>query len=309
MESLKELIEKKEYQRVLELTKESKDAEALFCRVSAYLGLGRYQDARILLVKERDALWAKNPILTMKATFETRFGLEEFDEAYQDEEDFANRPYISQEVEEVLRGLKEYIRKAERASYSKRPKSEEKIREELTSDVDDFTLLQTLGQIQKDPTPYLKEIREIATSGRNSMLRTFALLLLVGANDKSLLCFSKNGKDYEVSPAALTRPYSGPRFQQFIALLEGASRNTSIVQSAHALFDNYVLSLYPEDALDKDLSLLVAALLILAGRYLHSDPEAHDFFHKHEINEEEAGEFANNIEAAIEAMPSFSAEK
>ena len=104
MESLKELIEKKEYQRVLELTKESKDAEALFCRVSAYLGLGRYQDARTLLVKERDALWAKNPILTMKATFETRFGLEEFDEAYQDEEDFANRPYISQEVEEVLRG-------------------------------------------------------------------------------------------------------------------------------------------------------------------------------------------------------------
>ena len=181
MSNYKELMEKKEYLTLLEEAKGKKDPESLFFSASAYLALNDGKKALDILLSNRDILWADNPVLTMKSTFEIRFALKEFDEAYEDMKDFENRPYVSQEVEEVLRGLNGYIRANERATFHYEKMEPEELKEKLLTTKDDFMLLQLLSKVEADPSKYLSEIRSIVSSDRNDSLRTFALLLLVQA--------------------------------------------------------------------------------------------------------------------------------
>jgi hypothetical protein len=110
MDSLKSLMDKKEYQLVLDLTKGSSDPEAIFYRATAYISLNQPVPATALLVENREELFKANPVLLMKVTFELRFIQKQFDEAYKDLEWFSNQPYVSQAVEEQLRAAPALIR-------------------------------------------------------------------------------------------------------------------------------------------------------------------------------------------------------
>ena len=272
MANYKELMERKEYLALLQEAKGKNDPDSLFYSASAYLALNDGKKALDILLSNRDSLWENNPVLLMKSTFEIRFALKEFDEAYEDMKDFENRPYVSQEVEEVLRGLNNYIRANERASFHYEKMDPEDIKEKLLSTKDDFALLQLLGKVESDPTPYLKEIRLIAAGDRNEQLRTFALLLLVQGKDDKEFSFRKRGNDYAVAPNKLEPPFINDRYKKTLMLIEGGSKNTSVIQAAKSLFDNYVLAIYPEEG-ERDLKLLSASFLSLAAKYLGSLPE------------------------------------
>ena len=73
MDSLKSLLDKKQYDLILSLTEGSLDPEALVYRISAYLGKGDSASAQDLFFKNRDLLWSFNPVLTIKSNFELRF--------------------------------------------------------------------------------------------------------------------------------------------------------------------------------------------------------------------------------------------
>ena len=164
-------------------------------------------------------------------------------------------------------------------------------------------ILQTLSKVESDPLPYRKDIREIALSKRNPLLRTFALLLLVQLGDKEELVFEKGGKSFKVIPSQLEKPFYGERYKAFYDLLLSVSKNTSINNASRSLFDNYVLSLYPEKIFKGDLYLLAAAFNDLASRYLKSDSESDGFLFAHHLLGEDIEEKANQIEAAINALP------
>ena len=81
MDSLKTLMDKKQYDLVLKLTENSQDSLALFYRLSALLATGRSEDALKLIKDKRQILIAKPGVL-MKIHIELLCLLGKFDEAY-----------------------------------------------------------------------------------------------------------------------------------------------------------------------------------------------------------------------------------
>ena len=110
MDSLKSLMDKKQYDLVLKLTENSQDSLALFYRLSAMLATGRSEDALKLIKDKRQILLAKPGVL-MKIHIELLCLLGKFDEAYSELRYYQELPYENQETEELLKLLKPYKNK------------------------------------------------------------------------------------------------------------------------------------------------------------------------------------------------------
>lgn len=273
MDSFKSLLERKEYALVLNLSEGSKDPETLFCRLSALLATNDAQGALALFLENREALYVYNPLLTLKSNFELRFINGQFDEAYADEPYFENKPYVSQEVEEYLRGLPKLIRLNERNSRLAAAHSPEDVDRILRGPSEDFEVLSLLDSLRDMPlAPYIDALKTLLLSSRHPAVKTYGLLLLVSAQYPGTVAFTKNGKRYDLVPKNLVPPYTGPLFQGFLAYLRSLSNDPSLQNVALSLLNDYILNRYPEPVISKaEDPGLALALLSLAKRYLRSD--------------------------------------
>ena len=116
MDSLKTLMDKKQYDLVIKLTENSQDALALLYRISALLAVGQSEQALIVIKGNRDILQTKLSLL-IKFHIEILCLLGRYDEAYDELRYYQELPYESQEVEEILRAMPEYIRKEEKNRF------------------------------------------------------------------------------------------------------------------------------------------------------------------------------------------------
>jgi hypothetical protein len=272
MDSLKSLLDKKQYDLVLSLTEGSTDATSLIYRASAYLAKGDGLSAEKILVEQREVLYSYNPVLTLKFTFEVRFVLKHFDAAYDDLAYFNEKPYVSQEVEEYLRALPGLIRTNERSSELAKNYAPEEIDRILVSSKDDYEVLTLLNYLQNVPLrDYYEDIKTVLVSERNPMVKTYALLLLVGDGYPSEVTFHKNGKVYHLVPRSLEPPYTGATFDGFVRNLSSMASDPSVASIAGSLLNDYILDVYPEPVIGSaEDRLLMTALLKLAREYLHS---------------------------------------
>ena len=94
MDSLKSLMDRKEYDIVLRLTKKSTDPNELFYRVSAFLGAGKYQEA-LECIETNKLILQSDLLLLMKVHIEILCILGRFDEAYAALDYYKNLPYES----------------------------------------------------------------------------------------------------------------------------------------------------------------------------------------------------------------------
>lgn len=267
----RELFEEGRYAEVIASYSPSSSAQDAFLAISSYLGLGKGQEALTLLTSRRADLWKENPTLTLKANFEIRFILRQFDEAYEDLEYFSNLPYVSQAVEEVLRELPKTIRANELASKGHSDSiSEDELLDCLENPKDPYACLAALSQIGKrDITPYLDALRKILAEDYPNDVKTFALLLLASKEAKGEYLFVKNGERLNLEPAKLGSPYETKEYQAVVASFSKGSDNVSEVDVAHGLLDRYCLALYPHRFVNAgEEEKLASDLLLLAKRYL-----------------------------------------
>ena len=271
MEDLKTLLAKQEFQEILKRTNGSKDPEALFYRANAYFGLGRDEEGVQTLLKNEDILYDYHPIQYMKMLLEARLALGQFDEAYEDNDRFQNKPYVSQEVEEILRNLIAFIRGKERESFRKKEKTPSEVKKILKEEKDDFTVLQVLGEIQNDPSYYEEDLREVVESTRHPMVKTFALLILVSLKSTKMVVLKKNKKTYSVIPSELVPPYVGEGFSKLKSDIASYTKNTSLNDVATSLFEEYIIASYPDPLIypDED-EVLLPSFFVLASEYLQS---------------------------------------
>ena len=271
MEDLKALLAKQEFQEILKRTNGSKDPEALFYRANAYFGLGRDEEGVQTLLKNEDILYDYHPIQYMKMLLEARLALGQFDEAYEDNDRFQNKPYVSQEVEEILRNLIAFIRGKERESFRKKEKTPSEVKKILKEEEDDFTVLQVLGEIQNDPSYYEEDLREVVESNRHPMVKTFALLILVSLKSTKMVVLKKNKKTYSVIPSELVPPYVGEGFSKLKSDIASYTKNTSLNDVATSLFEEYIIASYPDPLIypDED-EVLLPSFFVLASEYLQS---------------------------------------
>jgi len=307
MDSLKSLMDKKDFDLVLSLTKGARDPEAIFYRATALISKNKPQEAMNLIRENRTALYEANPLLTLKADFELRFLLRQFDEAYKDLEYYSNQPYVSQAVEEQLRAYPSIIRSSERAaSFTKNYDAEEVERILLTSH-DDYEVLSMLNYVQiHDLGSYSKILRKIIASNRHPYVRTYALLLLIAVKDPEKVEFQKNGRFFQVVPAELDPPYVGDVYNGFCNNLILMAKDPSVSGTAHELLNDYIMDVYPEKVIvDKDDKILAAALIKLAREYLRSPIGIESYIETYHLKEKAVEALAKTIKGVLDETPTL----
>ena len=307
MDSLKTLLDKGQYQLVLDLTEKDDDPTHLFFRCSAFLATNQAQKALDTLLANRESMDKVNPALTMKSDFEMRFLLKDFDGAYEDLNYYQNHAYVSQEVEEYLRAIPGIIRTNERNSALAVSRTPEEIKRLLKESKDDYEVLSLLNYIQGPSVAFYDDLlKEILVSERHPSVKTYALLLLVSQKYSSEVTFSKNGQVYHLTPKDLKPPYSGEPFDSFTRNMAEMARDPSVYQAALTILNDYVMDVYPEEVIKgPEDRLLMTALLGLAQSYLHSSLGVDGYVERYELESEAVASLQKKIENVLKASPAL----
>ena len=264
MDSLKTLMDKKQYDLVIKLTENSNDPIALFYRLSAFLAVGQTEAALNLINTKRLILQNKLSLL-IKFHIEILCLMKRFDDAYAELRYYQDLPYESQEVEEILRAMPNYIRKEERNSYQPHQMDEDELRNRLLSKNDD-EVLATLDEIKDLPVSnFLLNILKLVRSHPRQVIRSFALLLLVNQKYDKEIEFLHFDKLVKVIPSCLEEPFKVPGFNDLNELsytLQTEYHDPSIAQNALQILSSYLLYIYPSQLeLEKDETVVVFGYL------------------------------------------------
>ena len=260
MDSLKTLMDQKNYNLVIKLTENSNDAIALFYRLSALLAVGQSEEA-LNLIKTKRLIMQKKLALLIKFHIEILCLLKRFDEAYEELKYYEELPYESQEVEEILRSMPAYIRNEERTVYVP-PMDEDQIREKLING-NDGEVLACLDRIKTMPLldPFNIAILKVMTSRERQVIRSIALLVLVYKKYDKEVKFLHHDKMITVVPAELDDPFIIPGYssiEEFSNALHSEYHDPSIADDALNIVSSYLLYNYPDKLdLTGDESLVV----------------------------------------------------
>ena len=104
MDNLKTLMDKRQYELVIKLTKTATSPTDLFYRISALLASGKAEEA-LKCINDNQKVLETNLFILVKIHIEILCLLNRFDEAREKLKYYEELPYESQQVEEVLRDM------------------------------------------------------------------------------------------------------------------------------------------------------------------------------------------------------------
>ena len=302
MDSLKTLMDKKQYDLVLKLTENSQDSLALFYRLSALLATGRSEDALKLIKDKRQILLAKPGVL-MKIHIELLCLLGKFDEAYSELRYYQELPYENQETEELLNSLPKYIREEEIKVYKRQEVGQDELRKKLLSknDVDVLSALDAVrGQSLEN---FLLPIINILKNYPKQLVRTFALLLLVAKKYDKKVEFLHGDKLIEVIPSELDEPFIIPglgNIDDLSSLFQNEYHDPSLSQNAINILSSYMVYIYPNKVNYSKEELLVVFGYIAKELLQSKDNDLDKLCEKHGLDKQEIKEEVNKIKAHLE---------
>ena len=302
MDSLKTLMDKKQYDLVLKLTENSQDSLALFYRLSAMLATGRSEDALKLIKDKRQILLAKPGVL-MKIHIELLCLLGKFDEAYSELRYYQELPYENQETEELLNSLPKYIREEEIKVYKRQEVGQDELRKKLLSknDVDVLSALDAVrGQSLES---FLLPIINILKNYPKQLVRTFALLLLVAKKYDKKVEFLHGDKLIEVIPSELDEPFIIPglgNIDDLSSLFQNEYHDPSLSQNAINVLSSYMVYIYPNKVNYSKEELLVIFGYIAKELLQSKDNDLDKLCEKHGLDKQEIKEEVNKIKAHLE---------
>ena len=302
MDSLKTLMDKKQYDLVLKLTENSQDSLALFYRLSAMLATGRSEDALKLIKDKRQILLAKPGVL-MKIHIELLCLLGKFDEAYSELRYYQELPYENQETEELLNSLPKYIREEEIKVYKRQEVGQDELRKKLLSknDVDVLSALDAVrGQSLES---FLLPIINILKNYPKQLVRTFGLLLLVAKKYDKKVEFLHGDKLIEVIPSELDEPFIIPglgNIDDLSSLFQNEYHDPSLSQNAINVLSSYMVYIYPNKVNYSKEELLVIFGYIAKELLRSKDNDLDKLCEKHGLDKQEIKEEVNKIKAHLE---------
>ena len=302
MDSLKTLMDKKQYVLVLKLTENSQDSLALFYRLSALLATGRSEDALKLIKDKRQILLAKPGVL-MKIHIELLCLLGKFDEAYSELRYYQELPYENQETEELLNRLPKYIREEEIKVYKRQEVGQDELRKKLMSknDVDVLSALDAVrGQALES---FLLPIINILKNYPKQLVRTFALLLLVAKKYDKKVEFLHEDQLIEVVPSELDEPFIIPglgNIDDLSSLFQNEYHDPSLSQNAINVLSSYMVYIYPNKVNYSKEELLVIFGYIAKDLLQSKDNDLDKLCEKHGLDKQEIREEVNKIKAHLE---------
>lgn len=272
MDSLKTLMEKSQYDLVIKLTENARDATSLFYRIASFVAVGQVDEALNVIVTKREILQSQLNLL-IKFHIETLCLKGKFDEAYDALKFYENLPYESQEVEEILREMPKYIRNVEKESFKSHQVDEDELKKRLTSDNED-EVLGALDEIKNLPIhDFLPEILTLIRSYPRKTIRSFGLLLLLKSNYSQEVEFLEFDKIIRVNPSLLPEPFEVPGFKDINAVSNAflkEYRDPTVMQNALQTLASYLLYVYP-NKIDLSKNEVIVIFGYIAKRLLQID--------------------------------------
>ena len=302
MDSLKSLMDKKQYDLVLKLTENSQDSLALFYRLSALLATGKSEDALKLINAKRQILLNKPGVL-MKIHIELLCLLGKFDEAYSELRYYQELPYENQETEELLNSLPKYIREEEIKLYKRQEVGQDEIRKRLLSK-SDADVLSALDAVRGQKLEnFLLPIFNIMKNYPKQLVRTYALLLLVANKYDKKVEFMHGDKLIEIVPNELDEPFiikGIGNIDNLLSLFQNEYRDPTISQNAISILSSYMVYIYPNSVNYSKEELLVIFGYIAKELLQIRDNSLAEMCERYNLNEEEIREEVNKIKAHLE---------
>lgn len=289
MDNLKSLFDKKQYDLIIELTKNSDNVDDLYYCLSAYLSLNRINDAAEL-INTRFGLLKTRLVMLMRTHIEVLCLQNKFEEAYKMIKEYENMPYFSQEAEETLKELPNIVRGYERNALRNQSYTEDDFIKGLTS-TDSNDVIAALDALRDvEIKPYLIYVNKILLSFPKQSVRSFALLLLVHKEFNKVVKFNHMGKVIEVTPSELKPPFINSEFTDLNERLLTAFKDSSLTMNAIQILSTYLIYIYPEEV-DFNDPMLIEALHIITAKYLKQH-----YVSEHSV---ECEELVNDISNAL----------
>ena len=268
MDSLKSLMDRKEYDLVIKITNNSQNPDELFYRISALLASGKYDDA-LSCVETNKEILRKDLLLLMHVHIEILCILGRFDEAYQAVKYYEELPYESQKVEEYLKDLPNLIRLEEKKRFNISGLEEDELKKKLLSKDQNDVLLAIDSVRNRDLNVYLSALEKVMVAFPKQSIRSFALLLLVQKMIDRDMKFNHLGSIINVNPSKLEAPFIGNDFNNFVKELSREFKNPSLSENAVQILSSYIIYIYPEK-LELPNKTLKVCLYVIANEYLQS---------------------------------------
>lgn len=296
MDNLDSLFNKKEYQLILDLTKDSKDPKELLMRVSCLVILGKTDEALDEIEKNQSLIETHYQLRLMKLHFELLLSKKLFDESRIALKHYENLPYVSQEVEEFMREMKDRIEDESHPKSSQRFELDE-IYDILEKDNDQAKISQVLFSLKNyNLNIYIESLKIfMLREDVNPNFRTYALILLLDEKFNQEIKFRTSDGIITVNPSKLEAPFMSLKFNEVCkGIVSKANNNVSLTETALHLFNCYIIDTYPSDIYHDGCDKLASAFIAIANEYLGQDTSSVD---------EELLEFAHKIKAKIESTP------
>ena len=295
MDSLKTLLDQKQYELVIKLTEGSETPNDLFYRISAYIYLGKYEEA-LYVIQDHQHILESNLASLINAHINLLCVLSRFDQARAVLDYYNNLPYQSQVVEELLRKMPEVIELEEKKQTTLRFYDDEQLEEYLKSDKLEDVLIGLDSLRKRDIFSFLPIISDILLNHKNQMIRSYTLMLLVQKEvDRS---FKMNSLDevIDINPKHLTPPFTSVTFNETLRLIDKEFKDPSLAQSATQLFSEYQMFIYPRDIAHAPKELC-ACLYIISRKYANSPLEdIHSYCDALELDEVKINSLVKEIE-------------
>ena len=271
MDSLKSLMDKKQYDLVIKLTENSTDRTYLFYRISAFLALGKPLESLDVIKNNREEL-EKDLSILIKIHIEILCIIGKFDEAYEEMERYKNLPYVSQQVEELLTSLPKYIREEEKKAISGKEMGDEQVKKLLhSSEMNDVIIGLDIVR-ERDIFKYLEDLKWLMVNHHLQSLRSFSLFVLVQKNVEGMFKFKHIDRIIEVNPRLLTPPFVGEPFNGLVKRISVEFKDPSVSENAIQILSTHLMFIYPEDITYSEEEI-VEALYQVSSAYLQSKKE------------------------------------
>lgn len=268
MDSLKSLLDQKKYDLVIKLTETSTSSSDLFYRISAFIFLGKYEDA-LYVIQDHQKTLESNLVALINAHINLLCVLNRFDQAYSVLDYYSNLPYQSQIVEETLRKMPEVIASEEKKQNSIKYYDDDQLLEMLSSGEDEQILLALDVIKSRDIFTFLPKLSSLLVNYHRETIKSYILMLLVQKELDRNLKINKLGQVIDVNPKYLHAPFSSPTFNEVVRYFDHELKNLSLSQTATQLFSQYCIYIYPKE-LEKDAWLYTLVFKDIASEYMSS---------------------------------------
>lgn len=297
MDNLETLFDKKQYVLVASLTKDSKDPKERFLRVSSLVILSKIDEALDDIEVYNEMLFKAYPKQIMKLHFELLFSKKLFDESRLALNRYESYPYMSQEVEEYLREIKDRIPHEEHPNQKGEYIPLDKLLETLETGTENGEISQVVFSLKNyNINIYIDSLKVFLTrSDVHPNFKTYALILLVDQKYDEEIRIKLHDKNEFVNPSKLNPPFMSKSFNEVCKeITEKADKNMSIIETALHLFNCYIIDTYPKEIYDENLNDLSDCFIELSKVYLGQE---------HSLFDEAKEKLYKKIKNTIESTP------